>query len=166
MTSAPTIVRKSEDVSGYTWEELAHFRRKFSAEIEDHQAKARRFALPILILFAAGLGAVLYSFLCVRPPLTWLLIAGFALVATGLILTLITGIASQSELVCPACRNYFIEEIQDHCPECGSTSLGYQDWRGSRECRTCGKNLRPGKNRNFKYKACTTCGVFLYRKGL
>jgi hypothetical protein len=41
-----------------------------------------------------------------------------------------------------------------------------QDWRGGRRCNTCGKNLRTGKSRNFKYKACTSCGVFLYKKGL
>jgi len=166
MTSIPNIARKNAEVSGYSLEELEHFRKIFSAEIREHEAKARRFAVPILILFVAGFGAVLYSLLCVQPPLIWLLIAGLALVATGLVLGTIMAIAFRQELTCPACHNYFIEEIQDCCPECGSSSIGFHDWRGWRHCDSCGKDLRTGSNRNFKYKACTTCGVFLYQKGL
>jgi RNA polymerase subunit RPABC4/transcription elongation factor Spt4 len=167
MISAPDIiVRKHAELTDYSFEELKRFRKEFSAEIKAHQTKARRFAVPILILFVAGFGAVFYSFLLFQPPLTWLFVAGFGLVALGLALMAVTTTTSEPDLVCPACHNYFIDEIRDCCPECGSTSLGMQDWRGGRRCNTCGKNLRTGKSRNFKYKACTSCGVFLYKKGL
>lgn len=166
MTSVPDIARKNAEVCGYSLEELERFREGFSAEIEEHQAQAHRFALPILALFIASFAAVLCASLLFHPPLTWLLITGFALVAIELLLITIMAIAFRHEPICPACHNYFIEEIQDYCPECGSSSLGSHDWRGARRCNACGKNLRAGKNRNFKYKACTTCGIFLYQKGL
>jgi hypothetical protein len=64
MISAPDIiVRKHAELTDYSFEELKRFRKDFSAEIKAHQSKARRFAVPILILFVAGFGAVFYSFL-------------------------------------------------------------------------------------------------------
>jgi hypothetical protein len=166
MTSVLNIVRKNAEVTDFSLEELKHFRKEFAAEVKKYQAKGRTFVVPILILIVLGFGAVFYSFLLFQPPLTWLLITGFSVVAIGVALMLWTATAFQKNLVCPACENSFVGEIQDFCPECGSFSLGCQDWRGVRRCETCGKNLRSGKNRNFKYKACTHCGMFLYKRGV
>ena len=166
MISVPITARKNAEMGGHSLEELEHFRKEFSTEVKEHQAKERRFVVPILVLIVAGFGAVFYSFLLFQPPLTWLLITGFALVIAGLIFMAITATAFQRKLICPACQNDFIGEIQECCPECGSFSLGLRNWRGSLYCNTCRKNLRTGKNRNFKYKACTNCGVFLFQKGL
>jgi RNA polymerase subunit RPABC4/transcription elongation factor Spt4 len=166
MISVPNIARKNAEVTGYSLEELEHFRKEFSAEVKAHQAKERRFVLPILFLIVVGLGVVFYFPLLFQPPLIWLLVAGFALVVAGIIFMAITAATFQQKLICPACHNDFIGEMQECCPECGSFSLGPQNWRGARHCNACRKNLRFGKNRNFKYKACTNCGVFLYAKGL
>jgi predicted RNA-binding Zn-ribbon protein involved in translation (DUF1610 family) len=166
MISIPNILRKNAEVTGYSLEELERFRKEFTAEVEEHQTKEQRFVTPILILIAVGFGAVLSASLLFQPPLTWLLVAGFALVFAGVIFITITAAAFQPKLICPSCGNDFIGEIHECCPECGSFSLGPHNWRGARHCNSCRKNLRPGKNRNFKYKACTYCGVFLYRKGL
>lgn len=166
MISVVDIRRKNSEVTGYSLEELEYFRKAFAAEVKEYRAKERRFVLPILVLILTGFVAVFCSFLLFQPPLTWLLVTGFALVASGLILMAITAAPFERRLVCPACHNYFLEEIQECCPECGSLALDFESGRGARHCNTCGKDLRNGKHRNFRYKACTNCGVFLYKKGL
>ena len=161
-----TIARKNEELTGYSLEELQHFREKFAADLKQSQTVERRFALPILMIFLAGFAAIFSSFLLFQPPITWLFITGFVLVAVGLFSIAVTASAFQRKLICPACHQWFIEEIDECCPECGSDDLEMRNWRGARHCNFCGKDLVSGKHRNFKYKACTHCGVLLDEKGL
>jgi RNA polymerase subunit RPABC4/transcription elongation factor Spt4 len=165
MASLSTIARKNVELTGSSLEELQRFRDEFAAELKQNRASERRFALPILMIFVAGFAAIFCSFLLFHPPVTWLFITGFGLVGLGLILIAVTATKFQRRLICPACRHSFIDELAEFCPECGSDSLD-SNWRGKRHCNFCGKDLVSGKNRNFKYKACTHCGVLLDEKGL
>ena len=160
------FARKNVEIAGYSLEELKRFQEAFAEDLKQYRASERRFALPILLTFVAGFAAIFYSFLVFQPPVTWLFITGFALVAIGLILMAVTATVFQRKLICPACRHSFIDDIEDCCPECGSPSLDMRDWRGARHCNFCGKDLVSGKNRNFKHRACTHCGVLLDEKGL
>jgi RNA polymerase subunit RPABC4/transcription elongation factor Spt4 len=162
----PTVARKNVEVTSYSLEELQRFKDTFASDLKRSLASERRFALPILIVFLAGFAAVFCSFLIFKPPATWLFIAGFVLVAVGLIFIAITATMFQSQLICPACHNRFLDEINEYCPQCGSASVEMRRWRGAWHCNFCNKDLVPGKRRNFKYKACTHCGVLLDEKGL
>jgi hypothetical protein len=166
MTNDLNIRRKNLEVSSYSLEELQRFRENFAADLKRYRAAERRFALPILLIFLAGFAAVFYSFLVFHPPVTWLFITGFVLVGIGLVLMAVTATVFQRKLICPACRQSFIDAIDECCPECGSASLEMGNWRGARHCNFCGRDLVSGKNRNFKFKACTHCGVLLDEKGL
>jgi RNA polymerase subunit RPABC4/transcription elongation factor Spt4 len=166
MTNPSTVVRKNVELTGNSLEELQRFKEGFAAELKLNRASERRFALPILMIFLAGFAAIFCSFLLFHPPLTWLFITGFVMVAIALILMAVTATVYQRKLICPACRHSFMDAIDECCPECGSPSLEMRDWRGGRHCNFCGKDLVSGKNRNFKYKACTHCGVLLDEKGL
>jgi RNA polymerase subunit RPABC4/transcription elongation factor Spt4 len=119
-----------------------------------------------LIVFLAGFAAVVCSYLLSQPPTKWLFGVGIFLVAAGIILIAIAAFSLQKKLECPACHNLFLDEIGEYCPECGSASLEPPNWLGTRHCNSCGKNLLGGKNRSFRYKACTHCDVFLDDKGL
>jgi hypothetical protein len=155
-----------KEAGGHSPEELKQFREMFAADLEQYRATERRRAIPILVVFLAGFAAVVCSFLFSQHPVKWLLGAGIFLVAAGLVSLATAAVSFQKGLKCPACHNQFIDDIGECCPECGSTPLEPADWLGARHCNACGKNLRIGRNRNFKYKACTHCGVFLDEKGL
>jgi len=166
MANLLNTARKNVDLTGNSLEELQRFQEKFAADLKQHRDSERRFALPILLVFIVGFAAVFCSFLLFHPPATWLFVAGFVLIAIGLILIAVTATVFQKKLICPACRHSFMDEIDECCPACGSPSLEPKNWRGARHCNFCGKDLVSGKNRNFKYKACTHCGVLLDEKGL
>jgi RNA polymerase subunit RPABC4/transcription elongation factor Spt4 len=155
-----------KEASNYSPEELKQFREIFAADLKQNQAIERRYANSILILFSTGFAAVVCSYLLFQPPTKWLFGAGIFLVAIGIISIAIAAFSLQKKLKCPACHNSFLGEIGEYCPECGSASLEPPNWLGARHCNSCGKNLLGGKNRSFKYKACTHCGVFLDDKGL
>lgn len=147
-------------------DELQHFREKFKARLKERTASAQKFAVPILMVFVAGFGAVFSSFLLFQPAVTWLFLAGLGLVAAGLYLMAITATVFQRKLECPACHNLLVDGIDEYCPECGEGPLEQGNWRGARRCPSCGKKLVNGRNRNFKYRACTHCGVFLAERGV
>lgn len=147
-------------------EELKQFREIFATDLKQNQAIERRYANSILIVFLAGFAAVVCSYLLSQSPRKWLFGAGFFLVAAGIISSAIAAFSLQKKLKCPACHNSFLGQIGEHCPECGYVSLEPPNWFGARHCNSCGKNLLGGKNRSFRYKACTHCGVFLDDKGL
>lgn len=159
-------VRKNEELTGGSLEELRQFRETFAANLKASWTAERRFARPILMFLLAGFAAIFCSFLLFQPPAKWLFITGFVLVAIGLVWLAAAATRFQRTLICPACRNSFIDKIDGFCPECGSDSLEVQNWHGARHCNFCGKDLVSGKHRNFKYRACTHCGVMLDEKGL
>lgn len=154
------------EAGNYSPEELAQFRAVFAADLKQNQATDRRYATPILAVIVAGFAAVLCSYMLSQSPIKWLLIAGITLIAGGLVAMAVAVIVLQKELKCPACHNVFVDEIGDCCPECGSASLEREGLLDIPHCNSCGRDLRSGKARNFRYKACTHCGVFLYDKGL
>jgi hypothetical protein len=160
------MVRKNVELTGNSLEELHRFREKFAVDLKQYRASERRMALPVLLLFLSGFVGIFASFLLFHPPALWLFILGFVLVAIGLVLVAVTATVFQKKLICPACRHSFMDEIEECCPECGSPSVETQTWRRTKHCNFCGKDLVSGKNRNFKYKACTHCGVLLDEKGL
>ena len=151
----------------YSPEQLKRFRELFAADLKQYRATDRRYANPILVVFLVGIAAVFGSYLLSsQPPIKWLLGAGVVLVAAGFISIAVAASSLQQQLKCPACQNLFIDEIAECCPECGSAPLPLAAGLGARRCPACGKNLIAGKNRNFRYKSCTHCGVFLDEKGL
>jgi hypothetical protein len=157
---------KSEDVSNDSQDELKKFRETFAADLKEYHAKEHRYAMPILMVFLAGFAAIFCSFLLFQHPVKWLFITGIGLIAAGLVLIAVVGSLLQKNLTCPACHSFFIDELAECCPECGSPGLESKNWRGARLCKSCGKKLTAGKRRNFKYKACTHCGLLLCEKGL
>jgi hypothetical protein len=150
----------------YSPEELKQFREIFAADLKQYRANDRRYANPVLVMFLAGFAAVVCSFVISQHPIHWLLGVGIFLIVAGFIALVVAASSLQKNLTCPACHNVFLDNIDKCCPECGSVSLDPADWLGARHCRACGKNIRSGKNRNFRYKACTHCGVLLDVKGL
>jgi hypothetical protein len=155
-----------KEVGDCSPEELKQFREIFATDLKENQTTERRYANPILIVILAGFAAIVCSYLLFQTPAKWLLGAGIFLIAAGIISIAIAAFSLQKKLKCPACHNLFLGSIGECCPECGSASLEPGDWLGIRHCNSCGKDLRGGKNRNFRYKACTHCGVFLDDKGL
>jgi len=155
----------------YSPEELKKFRDVFAVEMNQYRASDRRCANPILAVILIGFVAVVCSYVLShspsQSPIKWLLGAGIFLIAAGLVLIAIVASGIQRKLVCPACNNLFLDGIGECCLECGSVSLEPPgSFLGARRCDGCGKNLMSGKNRNFRYKACTHCGVLLDEKGL
>jgi hypothetical protein len=155
--------KKADD---YSPEELKQFRGIFAADLKQTRATERQYTNPILIVFLVGFAAVVCSYLLSQPPSKWLLGAGIFLIVTGIISIAVAAFSLQKKLKCPACHNSFVGEIGEYCPECGSALLEPANLLGARHCNSCGKNLLGGKNRSFRYKACTHCGVFLDDKGL
>ncbi len=151
----------------YSAEDLKIFREKFAADLKLYRAKDRRYAGPLLGIILVGFAAIVGAFVIPQQPVKWIAGAGIFLVFAGIGLIAIAASSLQRQLKCPACHNLFITEIEEYCPECGSASLESKDWIiGGRCCNACGKNFYSGKNRNFRYKACTHCGIFLDEKGL
>jgi predicted RNA-binding Zn-ribbon protein involved in translation (DUF1610 family) len=69
--------------------------------------------------------------------------------------------------VCPACKRNVAVSVRIFCPECGSRKISSGGFMRSRECLSCGKILRQGRNgRMYKVRYCTHCGVFLHPKGI
>jgi hypothetical protein len=165
MTSEPE--NNFKGINNYSPEELKQFREIFAVELKQYRASDRRYANPILVVILVGFAAVVCAFVLSQHPIKWLLGAGIILIAAGLVSIALAMSAIQKKLICPACQNLFLDEIGECCPECGSASLEPPGLvLGGRRCRACGKNLLSGKNRNFRYRACTHCGVFLDEKGL
>jgi hypothetical protein len=157
-----------KETGDYSPEELKQFREIFAGDLKRYRAADRRYAYPVLIVILAGFAAVFCSFLLShsQSPIKWLLGAGIFLVFAGIISIAVVMTLLQKKLKCPACHDSFLGEIGEYCPECGSGSLEPANWLGARHCNSCGKNILSGKNRTFRYKACTHCGVFLDEKGL
>jgi RNA polymerase subunit RPABC4/transcription elongation factor Spt4 len=147
-------------------EELNQFRERYAADLQRCRATDRRCAGPILVCFLAGFTALVCAYVLSQHCIQWLLGTGIFLIVAGLIALAIAASALQRQLKCPACQNLFLSELGNFCPECGSAGLEEGDWLGARHCNGCGKNIRGGKNRNFKYKACSHCGLLLDEKGL
>jgi len=69
-------------------------------------------------------------------------------------------------LRCPACRNELQRGFGSYCPECGSRSLDAAGWFRTPHCSACGRDMRRGKTRRYRIRACTHCGAWLDDKGL
>jgi hypothetical protein len=146
--------------------ELKQFRETFTAELKQYRATERRYAWPILVIILAGFAMMFFSFLLFQHPINWLVKTGIVFVFVGIILIAFAASSLQRKLKCPACHNPFMDGSGERCPECGSASVEPPNWLGTRHCNYCGKDLRTGRNRSFRYKACTHCGLFLDEKGL
>ena len=154
-------------VGQYSPAELDQFQEIFAADLKQYRATDRRYANPLLVVFLLGVAAIVSSYLLSsQPPIHWLLGVGIVLIAGVLVSVAVAASSLEKQLKCPACHGLFIDDIGKCCPECGSASLGPGGAFGAMHCNACGKKLISGKNRNFKYKACTHCGVFLEAKGL
>jgi RNA polymerase subunit RPABC4/transcription elongation factor Spt4 len=157
----------SKKVERYSPEERKQFREIFAADLKQYRAADRRYANPLLVAFLAGVAAVACSYLLSsQPPIKWLLGVGIVLIVGVFISIAVAASSLEKQLKCPACHNLLIDDIGEYCPECGSASLAPGGEFGALRCNSCGKQLITGKNRNFRYKACTHCGVFLDEKGL
>jgi RNA polymerase subunit RPABC4/transcription elongation factor Spt4 len=154
-------------VGQYSPAELEQFQKIFAADLKQYRATDRRYANPLLVVFLLGVAAVVCSYLLSsQPPIQWLLGVGIVLIAGVLVSVAVAASSLEKQLKCPVCHSLFIDDIEKYCPECGSASLGRGGAFGAIHCNSCGKKLISGKNRNFRYKACTHCGVFLEQKGL
>src|ERR1700679_387227 len=145
------------EADNYSPEELKQFREIFAEDVKRYNAANRRYAYPILMVILAGFAALFCSFLFSRSqsPIKWLAHDGIFLIFAGLISFAVVLTILQKKLKCPACHDLFLGDIGEYCPECGAGSLEPANWLGARHCNACGKNLSSGRNRNFRYKACT-----------
>jgi RNA polymerase subunit RPABC4/transcription elongation factor Spt4 len=154
-------------VGHYSPGELNQFREIFATDLKRYRAIDRRYAYQLLVVFLVGVAALACGYLLPsQPPNKWLLGVGIVLIAGVLVSVAVAASSLEKQLKCPACHNLFIDDIGEHCPECGSASLARGGAFGALHCNSCGKKLITGKNRSFRYKACTHCGVFLDEKGL
>lgn len=143
------------------------FRETFAADLRRYRLTQKKFSFPILLVMLLGFAAIIGAFSVSPSPLKWLLATGFFLIAAGIAAIAVAASSLEKKLLCPACHRQFIDDLAGHCPECGAAPLEPPDSiLGARECSACGKRLVVGKNRNFRYKACTHCGTVLDDKGL
>ena len=154
-----------KEVGDYSSEELNQFRGIFAADLKQYRAIERRYAHPLLVIFLLGMACVAYASYLSQPPVAWLFGIGVFFFAGGMI-GFVVAAFSLPKLKCPACQKSPFTEFGNYCPECGSVSLKPKGWLNTPHCNSCGKDLRSGKGRNFRYKTCTHCGVFLDDKGL
>ena len=154
-----------KEVGDYSADELKRFREVFAADLRQSKATEQRYAHPLLVVLLVGLAATICACLLSRPPTAWLFGVGFFCFAAGMIAVVIVAY-TLPKLKCPACHNFLFGEFGRYCPECGSASLEPRGWLNTPHCNSCGKDLWSGKGRNFRYKTCTRCGVFLDDKGL
>jgi hypothetical protein len=159
------------DIAGippqYSAEALKGFREQFAADLKQNQAKERRYAGPIMVIFLVGFALIIGACVAFQQLVKWMACTGIFLLFAGASAVGVAASSLQKQLLCAACHNIFQDDIDSYCPACGSASLEPEDWViGGRQCNTCGKNLHRGKNRNFRYRFCTHCGVFLCEKGL
>jgi hypothetical protein len=154
-----------KEVGDYSADELKRFRGVFAADLRQSKAKEQRYAHPLLAVLLVGLAAIICASLLSQPPIAWLFDLGFFVFAAGMVAVVVVAY-SLPKLKCPACHSFFSGELGRYCPECGSASLELKGWLNTPHCNSCKKDLRGGKGRNFKYKTCTHCGVFLDDKGL
>jgi len=158
---------ENQPVTGrYPAEEITRFQKTFAEDLKQYRAADRRYATPIMLVLLAGFAAVICSFVLSQTRIKWLLGAGIFLIAAGFIAFVAAAVLLQKKLMCHACHQLFLDDLDAYCPECGSAALEPADWSDARHCNACGKNLRGGRNRNYRYKACTHCGVLLDEKGL
>jgi RNA polymerase subunit RPABC4/transcription elongation factor Spt4 len=155
-----------KEAGNYSREEINTLRETFAADLKQYRVSEGKCAWVVLILFLAGFAVVFCSTVLFQPPAKWLLVAGIVLIGAGLVLIAVTASLLQNNLRCPGCHHRFIDKMDKCCPDCGSPSLEPPNWYGARFCNECQRKLVAGKNRNFRYKACTHCGVFLDDKGL
>jgi RNA polymerase subunit RPABC4/transcription elongation factor Spt4 len=152
-------------VGDYSPEELKQFREMFAVDLERYRTEKRRFMIPLTAAIVVGLVAFFWGMHFYRHK--WVAYSSIVLAGGGG-LTMAAFLAFlQNKLRCPACHNLFVDAIQKYCPECGCDSLEPRNWLiGGYHCESCGKDIMIGKSRNFKYKACTHCGVFLDEEGV
>lgn len=159
------MARRNIELSDSSRDDLQHFREEFAAELKLYQRSERQFALPILIILLTGSAALVGSIMLFKPPDVLLFAAGLVIIAVGLVLMAAAATVFQRKLTCPGCHHPFLSEMDECCPQCGAPGLEKRSKRVW-HCEFCKTKLRTGKYRNFKYKACTHCGVLLDEKGL
>lgn len=69
-------------------------------------------------------------------------------------------------LSCPNCSNRIDKGFGPFCPECGAKSLDSSSWFRAPHCSTCSRELRNGKARHYRIRACTRCGLWLDKQGI
>lgn len=149
-----------------TAEEIAEEREKLRKKYT--RSKRRWFKLRIAYFGAIG-GTALLCFVGGEVsewvmPVVWVM----------LVPTIILGIIGHYFLSphCPACNTRFQVPVQRFCPACGNDDLKHpsrkEAFLGKKIfCRSCHLSLvQDSENRNFKYRHCTHCGLFLDRKGV
>jgi hypothetical protein len=140
----------------YTEVEKDQFHEQFRLIAKHHQVRSIIFLAMIscclaLVLFFTTKGATLDSWMT-------LLFLGYVILCILLFIFV--------PLLCPACKNRFEVSVNTFCPECGCKLERSGEFFKRPFCPSCKKNLRCGRNRNFDYRCCTHCGVFLDGRGI
>jgi hypothetical protein len=156
---------KNIKVGNYTAEQLKNFQNEFALQIKQNKKIHSQFAYPLLGIVLVGFVSIAIAHLDFNPPVAWL-------VNLGILLGCMAGIGCIAAIFfipkfrCPACGSSFCNGVLEHCPECGSNGIAVQGWLKKQYCKRCQKHLNVGKQRNFSYRFCSRCGIFLSDKGL
>ncbi len=121
----------------------------------------RRVGRIELGIFSAAIGFVLLGMMLPKPLSGWML-AGFMTCWCAILATFLLS----PSLACPACANKLEQGFGPFCPECGAGALGPAGFFRAPHCAACGRDMRRGKGRHYRIRACTHCGLWLDDKGL
>ena len=137
--------------------ERAELRSAFDRDVHRH----RRIPVILLCFLAAGIGCMALSRSSGGVMRTGLTVTAIVCgVAFGVLLLL------SPRLTCPACRRGLETGLGTFCPECGKRALKPAGWFKSARCEACDRTMWYGKNRGYRIRACSHCGLWLSDKGV
>ena len=156
MTSAGPVPDKPG--AEYTPEEQARFREEFRPLAARYRRRVR-LAYGVVVV---GVAALALGFALPGRAGGWA--AGVFLVCWAI---LFGWMVFRVRLLCPGCSGDMEgRRLGPYCPVCGHRSLSSGDWLQATRCTDCGKRLRRGRQRFYKIRACTHCGLVLDERGL
>jgi hypothetical protein len=142
----------------FTKEKELRFREIFAPTPQKYRSGSRL----AFVILGVSFAIIVTGFLLPKSYIGWI-VGAFFICWLFLVIVAIT----QSELECPACHgNLVSRDLGSFCPECGAAGLKPGGWFKSPRCDFCGKNLRRGKSRQYRIRACTHCGLVLDDRGL
>jgi hypothetical protein len=151
----------------YTEQEREEFREKFKPV-----ARRVRILRRIIWTSAACFVLILLTAALLEPPKIsqkWPVILGF--IAFSFMFLSNVWLAFL-HLICPACKGS-LESFDSFCPKCGAEGLQrFQGHYGAvwAWCNSCNSSMHPRegrrRDRDYKIKTCSHCGLMLDEKGL
>jgi hypothetical protein len=144
-------------VEEYSQEELDTLQEVFQRKLHRY----RRQRKPLLI---AAIVAIANMFAAIVITGAWKIEWMFAGILVVLFVLAVGAI--QGFPKCPGCRNELGAVLGPYCPECGSKSVKPGGFLRCAECTNCGKALHQARDRSYRIRVCSICGIWLDENGV